>query len=268
VNAAHGFLNMLARLVKDRNPDFLVCATDADWRPQWRVELLPTYKTHRLDMPALPELDRQMPVIFELLRLCRVAVAGAPDYEAEDVIGALIPRCAGKIEIVSGDRDLFQLVRDPDITVLYPKRGVSELVTVDESEIHERFKIPGRAYGDYALLRGDSSDGLPGVPGIGEKTAALLVTQYGSVGAVIEAAITGEGTGALGKIARALDYLDKAAQVVFISADAPIAELDMSRPDGLPLPGLRELAGRWGLTNPIERLLAALASRKQEIPGG
>lgn len=258
---------MLARLVKDRNPDFLVCAADADWRPQWRVDLLPTYKTHRLDMPALPELDRQMPVIFDLLRLCRVAVAGCPGYEAEDVIGALIPRCRGRVEIVSGDRDLFQLVKDPDVTVLYPKRGVSELLTVDEAEIRERFKIPGRAYGDYALLRGDASDGLPGVPGIGEKTAALLVTRYGSVEAVIEAAMTGEGTGVLGKIARALDYLDKAAQVALISADAPIGEVDMSRPDGRPLPGLEELAERWRLTNPIERLLAALASGNQRDPG-
>jgi 5'-3' exonuclease len=267
VNAAHGFLNMLARLVRDRDPDFLLCAIDADWRPRWRVDLLPGYKTHRLDMPALPELDRQMPVIFELLQLCRVAVAGAPDYEAEDVIGAVIPRCEGRVEIVSGDRDLFQLVRDPDVTVLYPKRGVSELVTVDESYIRERFKIPGRAYGDYALLRGDASDGLPGVPGIGEKTAALLISRYGSVGAVIEAAMTGNGTGALGKIGRALDYLDKAAQVVLISSDAPVGEVDMTRPDGRPLPGAMELAERWALNHPTERLLSALAAGKGRGPG-
>ena len=267
MNAAHGFLNMLARLVRDRDPDFLLCATDADWRPRWRVDLLPGYKTHRLEMPALPELDHQMPVIFELLRLCRVAVAGAPDYEAEDVIGAVIPRCEGRVEIVSGDRDLFQLVRDPDVSVLYPKRGVSELVRVDESYIRERFKIPGRAYGDYALLRGDASDGLPGVPGIGEKTAALLISRYGSVGAVIEAAMTGNGTGAMGKIGRALDYLDKAAQVVLISTDAPVGEVDMTRPDGRPLPGAMQLAERWALTHPTERLLSALAAGKGRGPG-
>lgn len=253
---------MLARLINDRDPDFLVCAADTDWRPEWRVDLLPSYKTHRLDMPATPELDRQIPIIFELLEGCGVAVVGCPDYEAEDVIGALVPRCEGRVEIVSGDRDLFQLVHDPDVTVLYPRRGVSDLLRVDEAEIEERFHIPGRAYGDYALLRGDPSDGLPGVPGIGEKTAALLVTRYGGVGAVIEAALTGNGTGALGKVKAALDYLDRAAQVVFISGEAQIGDVTMKRPMGNQSPQVVELAERWALANSTERLLRALRRPK------
>ncbi|MDQ4142255.1 MAG: 5'-3' exonuclease [Actinomycetota bacterium] len=261
VNAAHGFINMLARLIGDRDPDYLVCAADADWRPQWRVDLLPSYKAHRLEMPETPQLDRQVPLIFELMEACGVAVAGCPEYEAEDVIGALVPRCRGRVEIVSGDRDLFQLVRDPDVAVLYPKKGVSELVRVDEAEIRERFGIPGRAYGDYALLRGDPSDGLPGVSGIGEKTAALLVTRYGNISAVIEAALTGNGTGPLGKVRGALDYLDRAAQVVLISGEAPVGEVEMKRPDGASSDEAIRLAEAWGLRNPVERLLKALGRR-------
>lgn len=229
VNAAHGFLNMLSRLVADRDPDLMVCAQDVDWRPQWRVDLIGSYKTQRTTMDPTPELDAQMPVIFELLADLRIPVAGAPDFEAEDVIGALLPRLSGPVEIVSGDRDLFQLVRDPQVSVLYPKRGVTEMVRVTERYIEEKYGIPGRAYGDFAILRGDTSDGLPGVPGIGEKTAAALIRKYRSLPAVIEAAMTGDGAGALGKVRNNLDYLDRAARIAFISDEAPIGNVDMGR---------------------------------------
>lgn len=258
VNAAHGFINMMARLVADRDPDLLVCATDTDWRPQWRVDLIPSYKTHRLDLPAVPELDRQMPVIEELVSLCGVAVAGCPGYEAEDVIGALAPRCPGKVEIVSGDRDLFQLVRDPDVAVLYPKRGVSDLSLVDEAYIAEKYGIPGRAYGDFALLRGDTSDGLPGVPGIGEKTAALLIARYGSFVRVIEEAKRCDGTGVLGKVRGSFDYLRRAAEVVLISPDIPLGPVDLTRPRNAPPPEVFERAESYGLKNAISRLVSAL----------
>ncbi len=258
VNAAHGFLNMLARLVADRDPDLLVCAQDVDWRPQWRVELIASYKTQRTEMVPVPELDAQMPVIFDLLERVKVPVAGAPDYEAEDVIGALLPRLAGPVEIVSGDRDLFQLVRDPEVCVLYPKRGVTEMIRVTESYIEEKYGIPGRAYADFAILRGDTSDGLPGVPGIGEKTAAALVRKYGSLAAIVEAAMTGDGAGALGKVRNNLDYLDRAAQIVFISDEAPIGEVDMSRPRSGFHASIRDGAERYGLGNAVDRLVAAL----------
>jgi hypothetical protein len=148
-------------------------------------------------------------------------------------------------------------VRDPKIRVLYPKRGVSDLVVVDESEIRRRFGIPGRAYGDFAILRGDASDGLPGVRGIGEKTAAALVSKYGSLEAVIEAALT-KPVGALGKVASSIDYLDRAARVVLITGDAPVPEVDLTRPRGDPIPGLEEVAERFGLLGPVKRLVSAL----------
>lgn len=257
VNAAYGFLNMLARLVADRDPDYLVCADDADWRPQWRVDLVSSYKTHRVGVPQ-PVLDAQMPVIAEVLEAAKIPVAGAPGWEAEDIIGALIPRCPGPVEIVSGDRDLFQLVRDPEVCVLYPVRGVSEVIRVDERYIERKYGIPGRAYGDYAILRGDTSDGLPGVPGIGEKTASALISKHGSISAVVEAAMTGDGTGPLGKVRRGLDYVDRAAKVVLITDEAPVGQLDMARPSGEATPELMELASRYGLNRPVERLLTAL----------
>lgn len=257
VNAAYGFLNMLSRLVTDRDPDYLVCADDADWRPQWRVDLVASYKTHRVGQPQ-PLLDAQMPVIAEVLEAARIPVAGAPGWEAEDVIGALIPRCPGPVEIVSGDRDLFQVVRDPDVCILYPLRGVSELARINERYIEHKYGIPGRAYGDYAVLRGDASDGLPGVAGIGEKTASALIGRFGSLSAVVEAAMTGDGAGALGKVRRGLDYIDRAARVVQITDEAPVGDVDMTRPRGEPSADLMELADRYGLTSPVGRLVAAL----------
>lgn len=259
INAAYGFLNMLARLVSDRDPEYLLCADDADWRPQWRVDLVESYKTHRVGVPQ-PTLDAQMPVIAEMLQAAGIPVAGVPEWEAEDIIGALIPRCPGPVEIVSGDRDLFQLVRDPEVCVLYPVRGVSELIRVNEKYIAHKYGIPGRAYGDYAILRGDTSDGLPGVPGIGEKTASALISKHGSISAVVEAAMTGDGTGPLGKVRKGLDYVDRAARVVLITDEAPVGEVDMRRPSGEATPELLELAAKHGLKSPVERLLAALRS--------
>jgi 5'-3' exonuclease len=265
VNAAYGFIEMLARLVADYDPQWLACAIDEDWRPQWRVDLIDSYKTHRLaenlgDSPAAAadiEIEDQMPMILEMLSMTGVAGIGVPGYEAEDVAGTLALRAPGEVAIVSGDRDLFQLVRDPKIRVLYPKRGVSDLVVVDESEIRRRFGIPGRAYGDFAILRGDASDGLPGVRGIGEKTAAALVSKYGSLEAVIEAALT-KPVGALGKVASSIDYLDRAARVVLITGDAPVPEVDLTRPRGDPVPGFEEVAERFGLLGPVKRLVSAL----------
>lgn len=265
INAAYGFLNMLARLVFDRDPAFLACAADLDWRPQWRVDLIDTYKAHRTEATrneqaahAEDELEHQVPLIFEILQLCGVAVVGAPDFEAEDVIGALVPRALGKVEIVSGDRDLFQLVKDPDVVVLYPKRGVSELITVDETYISNKYGIPGRAYGDYALLRGDPSDGLPGVPGIGEKTASALISRYGNIAAVVEAALSGDGTGPLGKVRSSIDYIDKAGRVVLITPDVPIGEVDLTRPRKVEDESVLEIARQNGLQSPVRRLIAAL----------
>ena len=270
INAAYGFLNMLSRLIVDRDPDLLACATDVDWRPQWRVELVPSYKTHRTAeerteqaAQAEDQLEHQMEPLFRILQLVGIPVAGIADFEAEDVIGALAVRAPGKVEIVSGDRDLFQLVHDPDVCILYPKRGVSELVVVDEGYVTTKYKIPGRSYGEFALLRGDPSDGLPGVPGIGEKTAAVLISRYGSIQSVVEAALTCDGTGPLGKVLRAIDYIDRAAQVVMIRPeDVALPEVSMARPSGVIATEVVEEAEKLGLAGPVRRLVAAL--RKSE----
>ncbi len=267
INAAHGFLNMVARLVADCDPSRIACATDEDWRPQWRVDLVPEYKLARV-APAEPqaeaddEVGRQSVFCFELLASVGVAVVGHECCEAEDVIGTLAAREKQPVAIVSGDRDLFQLVEDPNVFVLYPVKGVSEMARIDEAEIVRRYGIPGRAYADYAVLRGDPSDGLPGVKGVGEKTAAALLASHGSLDGVVAAARQGASAGALAKVAAHLDYVERATQVVRIPRDLPLADFDISRPDGTADADLLARAAEVGLGNALDRLLAALAGRR------
>jgi 5'-3' exonuclease len=265
VNAAHGFLGMLARLVGDHDPDFLCCAADESWRPEWRVKLIGTYKAERAEPGSAQEqaeerLAPQVPIIFEILSMCGIQVVGYPDYEAEDVIGTLAARAPGRVAIVSGDRDLFQLVRDPNIFVLYPKKGVSKMDVVDESYIETRYKIPGRAYRDFAVLRGDPSDGLPGVRGIGEKLASSLLERHGSLDGVLESAATSPENVSLGKVARDLDYVKAAVQVVTIPTDLRLPDVDLTRPREDPDPAVYPLAEQWSLGGAVRRLVAALKS--------
>jgi 5'-3' exonuclease len=269
VNAAHGFMGMLARIVSAHDPEELACASDESWRPEWRVALLPEYKTHRLDAgtaqaEAEDALAFQMPLLFEILEGIGLRVVGFPDYEAEDVIGTLAERASAggaTVAVVSGDRDLFQLVRDPDVWVLYPSKGVADLVRVDEAYIAGKFGIPGRAYADFAVLRGDPSDGLPGVRGIGDKTAAQLLSRYGTLEGIVEAAMTGPGTGPLGKVRQQLDYLERAVQVVTIPRDLAIPPVGLTRPRGEPSEEVKELAERHGLGGALARLVTALKGR-------
>jgi 5'-3' exonuclease len=263
VNAAHGFLGMLARLISDHDPEYICCAADEDWRPEWRVALIDTYKAFRAEPGSAQEqaeerLAPQMPVIFDILESCGIPVVGHPGHEAEDVIGTLAARAPGRVAIVSGDRDLFQLVRDPDIFVLYPRRGVSQVDVVNEGYIADRYKIPGRCYRDFAVLRGDPSDGLPGVRGIGEKMAASLVQRYGGLDGVLEAAATSSEGLAIEKVRRDLDYIRRAVQVVTIPTDLPISDVDLTRPRAGPDASTYALAERFGLKNALQRLVAAL----------
>ena len=263
INAAHGFLGMLARLISDQDPAFLCCADDEDWRPQWRVDLLSQYKSMRAESGSAQEeaedkLAPQMPILLEILEGCGIPMVGYPGYEAEDVIGSLAVRAPGPVRIVSGDRDLFQLVRDPDIVVLYPRRGVSELDVVNESFIAKKYGIPGRAYADFAVLRGDPSDGLPGVRGIGEKLASSLIARYGSLDGVLEAAQSPQQGVALGKVRRELDYVQRAAKVVRIATDLPIPKIDLTRPRRSPDDSVFEFARSFGLENAVKRVADAL----------
>ncbi len=172
VNAVRGLLDMIARLVRARRPGCLVACLDADWRPAFRVAAIPSYKTHRANPDGTEQvpdaLTAQIPVILQVLAAAGVAMAGAPGYEADDVIGTLAARADGPVDVVTGDRDLFQLVDDArQVRVVYTARGMSRLEVVDEAAVAERYQIPGRSYAAFAALRGDPSDGLPGVPGVG-----------------------------------------------------------------------------------------------------
>jgi 5'-3' exonuclease len=249
-NAIRGFLDMLARLVRDRKPRRLLVATDEDWRPEFRTNVIPTYKAHRVDTAMPAGLEPQVPVIEDVLKAIGIDVVGADGFEAEDVIASLLPQLSGKIEIVTGDRDLFALVRDPEVSVLYTQQGIGKLVVVDEAEIERRYAIPGRSYGDFAVLRGDPSDGLPGVPGVGEKTAAQLVRRFRTLEAVME-------SGRLGEAANA--YIDRARQV-----GVPVATAPVRVPQGLPPTkvadpeALQRLQQEFGIDSPVERLVQAL----------
>ena len=269
INAAHGFLGMLARLVGDHDPIRLACCVDQDWRPAWRVDLVPEYKAARVaevataeQVAADDEVGRQSVYVFRLLEGLGVAVVGFEACEAEDIIGTLAEREAARpgtrVAIVSGDRDLYQLVRDPEIYVLYPVKGVTEMLRVDEAEVARRYRIPGRAYADFAVLRGDPSDGLPGVKGIGEKTAASLLTSYGTLDEIVKAAKENPGAGALSRVAAHLDYIDRARRVVAIPRDLPLPDVDLDRPRKPPIPEVTALAEALGLTGAVTRLATAL----------
>ena len=263
INAGYGFLRMLARLIGDQDPDYLACAADENWRPSWRVELVASYKAHRAEAGSPQEqaeerLAPQVPVIYALLEACGVKVVGHPDYEAEDVIATLAARAPGRVGIFSGDRDLFQLVEDPRCFILYPIRGVSEIDVVDEAFIEKKYGIPGRSYADYAVLRGDPSDGLPGVRGIGDKLASSLVAKYGSLEEIVKAAEGSAQGMALAKVRKDLDYVRRAQRVVTIPRDVPLAEVDLTRPRDIPEEQLRAEARAHGLENPMRALMAAL----------
>src|SRR2546428_5422178 len=230
VNAAYGFLNFMSRLVPDRKPARMHVAFDADWRLKFRVDAIPSYKSHRVAGPDDPPdpVDPQMKIIVEMLDAFGISAAAAEGYEAEDVIATLAARADGLVEIVTGDRDLFQLVRDPNVKVLYTLRGVTELAHVDEAWIHAKYGIPGDRYFDYAVLRGYPSDGLPGVRGIGEKTASELVRKYGSLDAILAAKDLSPTIPA--KLRASPDYLIAARKVVLMPRHAPVPSGDGTLP--------------------------------------
>ncbi|MFI0464594.1 5'-3' exonuclease H3TH domain-containing protein [Saccharopolyspora sp. 5N102] len=279
VNSVRGFCDMLAKLIIDRRPSRLVACLDNDWRPQFRVDALPSYKAHRVaeddpDAEEVPDsLSPQVPVILEVLDAAGIATAEAEGYEADDVIGALADREEkDAVEVVTGDRDLFQLVRDrpTSVRVIYVGAGLAKAQDYGPAELAEKYALSadraGDDYAEMAVLRGDPSDGLPGVAGIGEKTAAKLITQFGSLEALLAAAAGGDSRltpRIRGKLADAADYLSAAPSVVRVARDAPVV---MDRADdALPQPPvdidrLRALQQTWGLGASIDRLIAALTA--------
>jgi len=263
INAAYGFLGMLARLIADNDPDYVALAADDNWRPEWRVELLPSYKQQRAEPGSQQEqseelLAPQVPIAYDLLSKCGLNVIGHPEFEAEDIIGTLAARAPGKVAIFSGDRDLFQLVEDPKTVVLYPVRGVSKIDVVDERFIEDKYGIPGRAYRDYAVLRGDPSDGLPGVRGVGEKLAETLIVKHGNIDKIVELAEAGEQGQAMAKVKKDIDYVKRAVEVVTIRTDVPLPEIDITRPRDFDSDGVIAEAKDLGLQGRVRSLVSAL----------
>lgn len=256
MNGVYGFLNMLARILEDRRPSELGLCTDDDWRPEFRTQALPSYKAHRVGDQPDP-VTPQEAVARELLSAMGLAVVGYAGFEAEDIIASLAPRARQPVEILSGDRDLFALVEDPKVKVLYPTKGTSTLLEVDEAEIARRYGIPGRAYGDFALLRGDPSDGLPGVVGIGEKTASKLIAEYGSLEALLAADKLAPTIKK--KLDAGREYLARAREVVLPVADIPLPEVDLRLPERFANAGLvKQLAEEHRLENAVERAWKAV----------
>ena len=272
VNAVRGLLDFIARLVTDYRPTDLVCCWDNDWRPQWRVDLLPTYKAHRVeqevesapDVEEVPDpLEVQIPIILEVLEAFGICVLGADGYEADDVIGTLATGAGQPVDIVTGDRDLFQLVDDEaDVRVLYIARGVGRHERVTNDWVRAKYDIDARQYADFATLRGDASDGLPGVAGVGEKTAATLLNRFGDMDGIVAAALDPDsdmGPGPRGKLKQAADYLEVAPTVVAVARGLDLGSADIRLP-GTPRDpdALLDLAQRYGLESPVQRLVEAL----------
>ncbi|MGC5051646.1 5'-3' exonuclease [Micromonospora sp. DT48] len=270
VNAVRGFLDMLASLVRTRRPGRMVCAMDHDWRPDWRVALLPSYKAHRVAPEGgevVPDtLTPQVPMILEVLDALGVTVVGAAGYEADDVLGTLSVTQPGPVEVVSGDRDLFQLVDDArGVRLLYIGRGVAKLDDCDDAAVRARYGVPADRYAEFAALRGDPSDGLPGVAGVGEKTAARLIDRYGDIAGILAALddpAAGFAPGLRTKLNAARDYLAVAPKVVRVALDVPLPALATELPAAPADPRrLLDLAERWNLAGSTRRLVDALASR-------
>ncbi|PFG16654.1 5'-3' exonuclease [Propionicimonas paludicola] len=266
VNAVRGLLDFAARFITDYSPQQLACCWDDAWRPAWRVALIRSYKAHRVahdDIEIVPEeLQVQVPLIRAVLAAAGLPVIGAPDAEADDVIGTLSSTGQG-VRIVTGDRDLFQLVDDDrDCRVLYVGRGVAQHEVVDDAWLQAKYGVPARSYVDFAVLRGDPSDGLPGVAGVGEKTAAKLVAQYGSLEKILAAAQSGQLSPTLSqRLAAAIDYLGPAGEVVAVRRDLPLGSPDLTLPPGPADPdAFARLSAELNLGSSAERLVNALAA--------
>jgi len=269
VNAIRGFMDMVAQLIRTRRPGRVVCALDADWRPAWRVALVPSYKKHRVahgDVEEVPAaLEKQIPVLLQVLEAIGIPAFGVKGYEADDVLGTLAATQPAPVEVVSGDRDLFQLVDDARGTrLLYCGRGVAKLEDSDDAVVQAKYGVPARWYADFAAMRGDPSDGLPGVPGVGEKTAARLIARYGGIEEIITALddpASGFAPGVRTKLLAAKDYLAAALPVCKVALDVPLppfeAELPRAPKDA---DALLALAERWNLAGSARRLVDALAA--------
>lgn len=268
VNAIRGFLDMTARLITMYSPNRIVACIEGDWRPTWRVELFPDYKANRLEDGSEEEeepetLTPQIPVLLDLIDAFGIPMVGVDDYEADDVMATFAVREKGPIRVVTGDRDLFQMVDDKrDVKIVYLARGISQHDLVDSKWVAEKYSIPGDRYALFAMFRGDPSDGLPGVKGIGEKGAALIANHYATVEEALAGARAGDAElpAALAKkIIAGEEYLKIAPTLVHCAKDVAIPAMDIkmpSKPADLSL--IYQMKEEYGLGASVDRLISAL----------
>ena len=268
VNAIRGYLDMTARLIGMYSPNRIVACIEGDWRPSWRVDLFPAYKANRLedesDVEEEPEtLTPQIPILLDLLDAFGIPMLGVDDYEADDVMATFAVQEKGPIRVVTGDRDLFQLVDDKrDVKVVYLARGISQHDLVDIKWVADKYGIPGERYALFAMFRGDPSDGLPGVKGIGEKGAALIANNFATVDEALKAAMAGHDAltpNLAKKIIEGAEYLKIAPTLVHCAKDVAIPKMDISmpkRPDDLS--EIYAMQAEYGLGASVDRLISAL----------
>jgi 5'-3' exonuclease len=268
VNAIRGYLDMTARLVGIYKPNRIVACLDGDWRPSWRVDIFPEYKANRLEEDGEEEVEPetltpQIPILLDILDLFGIPVVGVDDYEADDVMATYAEIEPGPIRIVTGDRDLFQMVDDKrDIKVVYLAKGISQHDLVDVKYVSDKYAIPGDRYDLFAMFRGDPSDGLPGVKGIGEKGAAVIANSFATVEDALAAAHEAHPSlppALAKKIIAGSDYLSIAPKLVRVARDAPLPKVDLAMPKApADLSKLYQMKDQYGLGASIDRLIAAL----------
>ena len=268
VNAIRGYLDMTARLVGIYKPNRLVACLDGDWRPSWRVDIFPAYKANRLEEEGEEEVEPetltpQIPILLDILDLFGIPVVGVDDYEADDVMATYAEVEPGPIRIVTGDRDLFQMVDDKrDIKIVYLAKGISQHDLVDIKYVSDKYAIPGDRYDLFAMFRGDPSDGLPGVKGIGEKGAAVIANNFATVEDALAAAHEAHDSlppALAKKIIAGAKYLSIAPKLVRVARDAPLPKIDLSMPKApADLSKLYQIKDQYGLGASIDRLIAAL----------
>ena len=268
VNAIRGYLDMTARLIGMYSPNRIVACIEGDWRPSWRVDIFPDYKANRLEEDGEGEeepdlLTPQIPILLDLLDEFGIPRVGVDDYEADDVMATFAVKEPGPTRIVTGDRDLFQLVDDKrDVKVVYLAKGLSQHDLVDKAWISRKYAIPGDRYALFAMFRGDPSDGLPGVKGIGEKGAALIANNFADVDEVQQGARDAHPSlkpALAKKIIEGADYLKIAPTLVNCARDVALPQLDISMPTKpADLSKIYEIKERYGLGASVDRLISAL----------
>ena len=267
VNAIRGYLDMTSKLINLYKPNRIVACLEGDWRPSWRVELFPDYKMNRLDESGEEEepdtLSPQIPILLDLLEALGFPMLGADDYEADDLMATFAVNQPGPVRIVTGDRDLFQLVDDKrDVKVVYLAKGIANHDLIDLKWIEQKYEIPGDRYGLFAMIRGDASDGLPGIKGIGEKGAASIARQFTNLDEVMKAAINDDErltTNIRKKLLESSEYAKIAPKLVGCATDVSIPEMKIDLPNKpLNTQKIQNMKEEFGLGTSVDRIMNAL----------